>query len=299
MHLAEGVLPPPHALACAAAAAPFVWAGARQIKSVGTHRVAMTTALLFAVTLFPVPVPIAGMSSHMCAAPVLALLLGASALVVPTTLVLIMQALFFAHGGLSTLGANVLTLGVAGPCAAVGIARVLRALRAPVPAAVFVACFGADLVVYGVDGLLLAAALAEPGAFVSMTRSLLLAMAPAQLPLALLEGALSVALVKALTQREGARLPVWLRPSAPRLGPTAVAGLVLALVATHPLPARASSFAGLDEQVFEAAARQAGRTPQPLLDLEGGELGRALFGSAMLAAGFVLGRGWRRLERRS
>lgn len=304
MHLAEGLLPASCALACAAVALPFVVVGAHRMRRVGVHRVAMATALLFAVTLFPVPVPLAGVSSHMCAVPVLALLLGAWELTLPTALVLLMQALFFAHGGLSTFGANVLTLGVAAPFAAVGIARLLRALRAPVPVAVFVACASADLLVYALDALLLAFALAPVAEGTNMSTrmvaALLLALAPAQLPLALLEGALSVALIKALVQRDADRVPRWLKASpAQALGSGLAVGVTIIVALVSSAPAHASQYAGLDEVVFEQVARDHGRTPRAMLAGQGGELGRALFGGGMLAAGFVLGRGWRRLERGS
>ena len=38
-----------------------------------------------------------------------------------TFFVLLLQALFFAHGGLTTLGVNTLTLGVLGPIVTIGL----------------------------------------------------------------------------------------------------------------------------------------------------------------------------------
>ena len=122
MHIAEGILPLTHALAWAALAAPLVALSAHRVARLlregdGAERalLGMAGALTFAVTLFPVPVPIAGVTSHMCATPVLALLLGPRRMVLPAALTLLLQAILFAHGGLTSLGANVLTLGVVGP----------------------------------------------------------------------------------------------------------------------------------------------------------------------------------------
>lgn len=317
MHLAEGLLPAGHVVATSIAAVPFVawgWKGLAGGGSAGLARtraqVATATALLFAVTLFPIPVPVVGMTSHMCATPVLALLVGVRRMVVPTLLVLAVQALLFAHGGLTTLGANLLTLGVLGPACGVALARLLRGARVPALPAVAVATFAADLAVYAADALILATFVRgqSASALSSVSRAwgtLTLALAPAQVPLAALEGALSLWLVATLVRGSPDRVPEWLRGThvlAMRAG-TGVAAALFALTFSAQ-PARAAGFQGLDDQVFAAAGHTAGRSPKPLLSftraVEGGELGRAVFGAAMLAAGFVLGcgyAGWRRRDR--
>ncbi|MBX3472704.1 MAG: energy-coupling factor ABC transporter permease, partial [Planctomycetes bacterium] len=196
MHIAEGLLPAPHAGAWFGVAALCAAAGARRAAPVDdpAERRALLTlagALTFAATVLPVPVPGVGLTSHVCATPLFALLLGARALVVPAALVLAVQAAFLAHGGLTTLGANVVTLGVVGPAVAVAAARALRRLGlGPRPAAAL-ACGAASLAVYAAAATILAAALPGDRSLGADVGALLVALAPVQVPLALVEGALS------------------------------------------------------------------------------------------------------------
>ena len=125
MHLSEGILPLKHAVASSCLVSPFLIDGYRSHKrlqsldseSAQKPFLNMAIAICFAMTLLPIPVPVVGASSHMCATPLLALVLGPRLAVLPAFGILLLQALFFffAHGGISTLGANVLTLGVVGP----------------------------------------------------------------------------------------------------------------------------------------------------------------------------------------
>jgi cobalt/nickel transport system permease protein len=161
MHIAEGVLPARDALFWWVVATPaLVWGFRRDAERGGEQEPeqraleGMAVGLLFAMTSLPIPVPVAGATSHVCATPVLALLLGLRRVVLPTALVLFVQALFFAHGGLTTLGANVITLGVLGPAVAVLVARGLAGLRVPAFVAIVVACFLGNVAVYAGDTLI-------------------------------------------------------------------------------------------------------------------------------------------------
>ena len=107
MHLSEGILTLNQALVTSALALPFVYSGFAQHKKSVTSitpeerkpLATMVFALCFAVTLIPIPVPIIGASSHMCATPLLSLLFGPSIIAFPIFGVLLLHALFFAHGG--------------------------------------------------------------------------------------------------------------------------------------------------------------------------------------------------------
>ena len=292
MHLSEGLLPVRQAAACVVAVAPFVVAGIRAGRGSSAARTGMLTALLFAVTLFPVPVPVVGVTSHMCATPVLALVVGPTRVIVPTLLVLVLQALFFAHGGITTLGANVLTLGIIGPFVAFGVARLARAAGLGPRVAAGVACGLGDLAVYATAACLVGTVVGPPDDLLLNAGRVMAGLAPAQLPLAVLEGLLSAALVGVLVRQPSMRLPVWL--TGPRV--VGAAALLFVLVGVG-RPARAADYLGVDEVVFEAAAKAAGRHPGPWLDLEGTELGRALYGGAMLLAGFAMGVGWAHVRR--
>jgi len=72
---------------------------------------------------FPVA---AGTSGHLIGAAHAAVLLGPAAAIVAMTAVLLLQALMFADGGITALGANVLNLAVIAPLVAHGVYRVVR-----------------------------------------------------------------------------------------------------------------------------------------------------------------------------
>lgn len=297
MHLAEGTLPLTHAAVWTAVAVPWLAAGIARLRratEMDRALAAMAGAVTFAVTLVPVPIPIAGMSSHLCATPVLGLLLGRSALVIPATVVLAAQALLFGHGGLTTLGVNVLTLGLVGPAAASSAATLLGWIRLRGPLAVFLACALGHLAIYAVDAVALAAALARQQPFTHWLTVVGFGLAPVQLPLALLEGTASALLVGALARRRPALVPARLQhaSAAPR-----GAGLPLLLLALGLLSAgpAAGELPGADDVVFGGAVRMAGRAADaPIVGSEE-EVGRSTFLVGGLVAGIVLGRGWARL----
>ena len=132
MHLSEGILPLRDSVATTLIVSPFIIDGYRKHakKSTSTNEskpfLTMAVAICFAMTLLPIPIPIAGASSHMCATPLLALILGPRLTVLPALGILFLQAVFFAHGGISTLGANVLTLGVIGPWVTCAVFSLLK-----------------------------------------------------------------------------------------------------------------------------------------------------------------------------
>jgi cobalt/nickel transport system permease protein len=223
----------------------------------------------------------------------MALLFGWRRIIPTVAMVLLLQALLFAHGGLTTLGANILTLGAVGPLVALAVARGLIRLRVPALWATGVACLLGDAAVYLADAAIVASAL-HPHAFITTFAKITVALSPAQIPLAVLEGLVSAALLSAVVVRAPSLTPTWLRPTSSGTKTLAFSALLLAL----PTPSQAAetqSFPGLDETVFGAHAREAGQTVGPVFDLEGGELGRALFGAGMLTAGFAAGLGWARL----
>lgn len=287
MHLAEGTLPLAHAAVWTAAAAPVVvWSarGEAQAPSAPPARALASAlmSLLFAVTLFPLPVPGLGATSHICLSPLLGVLLGVRRTVWPTFVVLLLQAIFFAHGGLSTLGINTLTLGVVGPLLGAAGARALA--RLPGALAVGLACAAADIAVYTVDAAVLSLALDTHTPVARGFPALLMAFLPVQLPLAALEGLASAAVYRALARRRPALLPRWLA------GPALAAVLAVGL--------GGCGYAGIDGAVFGAAAAAAGQSPQPAwLDASAGELGLAMSILLPFAAGVVVGRSWAQLER--
>ena len=297
MHLAEGVLPLAQALAWSAVAVPVVVqsvSSEQRARREGASSVVMAGAisLLFATTLLPLPVPVVGATSHICLTPVLALLIGVRRVVWPTFFVLLLQAVFFAHGGLTTLGINTLTLGLLGPSVTVGLWALLRGLGVSSGLGVGLACGLGGLSVYVADAGVLAMALADVTAPTTTFTTVLLGFAPVQVPLAVLEAVASVGMVRMLSRRRPDLLPGPLRGMRfPSMPDTPVALLLFLAVGLA-----GCSYEGIDGTVFGATAEGAGRPPtDSIVDLSQGEMGLAMTIVILFGLGFLAGRSWERL----
>ncbi len=78
-----------------------------------TPMLAVSSAFVFAAQMINFPI-LFGTSGHLVGGTFLAVLLGPYAAILSMTIVLMMQALIFADGGLSTFGANVFNMAVIG-----------------------------------------------------------------------------------------------------------------------------------------------------------------------------------------
>jgi cobalt/nickel transport system permease protein len=133
-------------------------------------------------------VPTAGTCSHPCGTGMAAILIGPSLTVVVASIALVLQALFLAHGGLTTLGANIFSMGVMGAFTGYGVFVLAKRLGAPWVVAAFMAGLLSDWVVYAGTSFSLATALHGDGSVASMFLTILLAFVPTQVPLGILEG---------------------------------------------------------------------------------------------------------------
>jgi cobalt/nickel transport system permease protein len=207
MHLAEGILPLPWAALWTAVALPFVALALRlykrRAKSDLFYRplVAMVAAAVFLISCMPIPVPTAGTCSHPCGTGLGAILIGPWMTILVTVVALLLQAVLLAHGGITTLGADVLSMGIAG--AFVGFLAFHAALRlgARPWLAAFLAGLLSDWATYAVTALELASALHGARPFGELFLTVGAAFVPTQLPLGILEGVLSAGAVSFLYRR--------------------------------------------------------------------------------------------------
>lgn len=194
MHIAEGVLPVHWAAAWAVPAAAVVAQGLRRMKRKAGENparkpfYALIGASVFIISLLPIPVPIAGTSSHPCGTPLAAILLGPLVSTVMGGVALFLQALFFAHGGLTTLGANIVSEGIIGSFAGWSLFALGRRTGLPLFAAAFIAGFAGDLAVYLATSAELALALHGEKPLLQALASFFVAYLPTQGPLAVAEG---------------------------------------------------------------------------------------------------------------
>lgn len=194
MHIADGILPPQWAGLWWMIAIPFVALGLRSLRKRNAKDpqfkalVGLVGAAVFIISCMPIPVPTAGTCSHPCGTGLAAILIGPSLTVLITSVALVLQALFLAHGGFTTLGADILSMGVGGAFAGYAIFRLMRSIGAPFFVAAFCAGLLSDWVTYSITSVQLASALHGSASFGAAFGALLVAFAPTQIPLGILEG---------------------------------------------------------------------------------------------------------------
>jgi cobalamin biosynthesis protein CbiM len=115
LHIPDGFISAPVSLAFLAIAAFFVFIALRGAKKQLDEKVAplagLAAVFIFAMQMINFPVA-AGTSGHLIGGALAAILIGPWAGVLAVTVVLFVQALFFADGGLIALGLNVVNLSV-------------------------------------------------------------------------------------------------------------------------------------------------------------------------------------------
>ncbi|MBF0539475.1 MAG: energy-coupling factor ABC transporter permease [Nitrospirae bacterium] len=207
MHISEGILPLRWSVVWFLATSPFVAYGLyrlRQMSKVDLSfkpLVGLMAAVVFIISCMPVPVPTAGTCSHPCGTGLSAILLGPSISVLVSAVVLLIQALFLAHGGLSTWGANIMSMGVVGSFAGFLTFKALRALKINMTAAGFAAGVFADWATYITTSVELASGIRGDSPFLPLFYRLVIAFVPTQLPLGILEGAMTAGMVVLLYKK--------------------------------------------------------------------------------------------------
>jgi cobalt/nickel transport system permease protein len=115
MHAPDGFLSPPTAFVTAVISFTVVGLALRQSKQQLADRAiplgGIAAAFIFAAQMFNFPVA-AGTTGHLLGGALAAILLGPSVGVVVVTIVVVVQALVFADGGVTALGYNVLNMAI-------------------------------------------------------------------------------------------------------------------------------------------------------------------------------------------
>ena len=304
MHISEGILPMKWAGLWYLIALPFVIKGIRDIKKKTEINpnfkvlLGLMGAVIFIISCMPVPVPTAGTCSHPAGTGISAVLVGPVMSILVTSIALLIQALFLAHGGLTTWGADIVSMGVAGSFAAYFGFRILQKLKAPLFISGFMAGLLADWATYITTSFELASALCGSKSMLSLFYTILIAFIPTQLPLGILEGFLTGGMIVFVYKR---------RPDILNsLGvikkaiPACILALGLsALLLTQTDTAFAqeqSKWPGVDVNVVEKIAHKYGRPAwTPFINTDQGDLLLFVFLLAGTAGGFMAGFCWRKL----
>lgn len=204
MHIMEGFLPPMSCVAWGILCVPFAILGLAKIKRMTKKNpqvmifLAMAAAFTFVLSALKIP-SVTGSSSHMTGLGFAAILFGPSVACVMALIVLLFQALLLAHGGLTTLGANTFSMGVVGPIVALAVFVSLGKMRAPRSLAIFFAAALGDLATYVTTSAQLALVYpSESGGVFASFLKFSGIFAVTQIPLAVVEGILTVVLVNVI-----------------------------------------------------------------------------------------------------
>lgn len=207
MHISEGILPLNWAVLWFAIAVPFVAYGLYRLKEASKTDmsfkplVGLMAAVVFIISCMPIPVPTAGTCSHPCGTGISGILLGPAISVLVASAALLLQALFLAHGGLSTLGGNIVSMGIMGSFTGYLTFRVLRTFRLNMAVAGFMAGLFADWATYLTTSAELASGIKGASPFMPLFWKIVIAFIPTQLPLGLLEGAMTAGMIVLLYKK--------------------------------------------------------------------------------------------------
>jgi len=336
MHIAEGIITGGPAVAYGGVGLALMgWGAARMKRFIakrpeGKPLLGMGGVIIFFISLMPIPA-FTGTCTHPCGTPLVAILFGPAIAIALAGVSLLLQAAFFAHGGFSTWGANVLALGFFGSVFGWGTFRLARMARLPLWAAAGLGGLIGDLAVYGASGLILGTVLSrapEPQyTLVGYLVAIYAAYLPTQVPIALGEmlitglalhyawkqrpevlEALGISDAGRKKSRNGVVVAMFfllLSACSLLLVPITVAGTEGGEIPGHEasvLPAdpaagaavERSDLSGMDEVVNERLAGQAGiHVRSPYIDTESmGDLWNSLLLLAGAVCGFVAGRWW-------
>ncbi|MBE9143037.1 energy-coupling factor ABC transporter permease [Planktothrix mougeotii LEGE 06226] len=198
MHIMEGFLPVQWAIFWWVVFIPFFVWGLRSITRITRQHpetkllLALAGAFTFVLSALKIP-SVTGSCSHPTGTGLGAVLFGPAVMSVLGALVLLFQALLLAHGGLTTLGANAVSMAVVGPFVAYGIYQLVMKASGRQTLAIFLAASVADLLTYVMTSAQLALAFpAEVGGIGAAFVKFAGIFALTQVPLALSEGLLTV-----------------------------------------------------------------------------------------------------------
>lgn len=307
MHISEGLLPMKWAALWYLVALPVVAYGVYKVKVISKEdltikpMLGMMGAFVFIISCMPIPVPTAGTCSHPCGTGMAAILIGPVLSTFVASIALLIQALFLAHGGITTWGADIVSMGIVGSFSSYLVFKGLRKVGIGLVPSAFVAGVLSDWATYSMTSFELASALQGKESLWQLFYTIAVAFIPTQLPLGILEGAMTAGMVAFVMKRRPEileRLGV-LKEQGTRFKAQGIAVILLfSVVAIAPMTASAEEkkWTGVDESVVEKVAKEHGRKAwQPFINTDQGDLLLFVFLIAGAVGGFVMGYYWRGL----
>ena len=202
----EGFLPHPWWEIWFALSLPVVAYGVHKMNNIVKEQrdtlplLAVSGAFIFVLSSLKLP-SVTGSCSHPTGTGMGSILFGPWITSVLSIIVLIYQALFLAHGGLTTLGANVFSMGIAGPLVGYLVYKGSMKSGINMYIAVFLAALLADWATYAATSIQLALAFpAASGGVLASFKAFMAIFAITQVPLAIVEGAVTALMFKYFVQ---------------------------------------------------------------------------------------------------
>lgn len=128
MHIVDGALSVPVVAASGAAAAAMVAAGVRKMDYETIPRVGVMASVFFVASL--IRVPVGPSSAHLLLLALMGIVLG-WAVFPALAAALLLQAILFGFGGVTSLGANILIMGIPGIVCHYLFGRLILAMKGP------------------------------------------------------------------------------------------------------------------------------------------------------------------------
>ncbi len=314
MHISEGIITGTPMVAYTVIGIVIVGFGAHQMKKFIKEQpekkalIGMAAAFIFFLSLIPIPA-FTGTTSHPCGSPLAGILLGPFIGSALTGITLILQAAFFAHGGFSTWGANVVTLGIGGSFFGWAAFKVSRKLGIGLVASAGIGGLIGDLMTYAFAGgslsLVLSSSEGANYTFTGYLVAIYLSYVPTQVPIALLEMGFT-ALIVGYIYKQRPEVLQELKVITSKV--LSINWVIISLV-TLMVISTSNTFAndapnnhseevteiiGMDEAINEMHAENAGKEARtPYIDTESlGDLWNTIMLLAGAICGFVVGKNW-------
>ncbi|WP_434778300.1 energy-coupling factor ABC transporter permease [Neisseria sp. Ec49-e6-T10] len=208
MHIMEGFLPKEWAFAWWLVYIPFLIFGLVQMKKIvqeeGDRKILLALCGAFVFVLSALKMPsVTGSCSHPTGVGLGVVMFGPWVMSILGGIVLLFQSLFLAHGGLTTLGANGVSMAVVGPIVGYLVWKTACSMNVRKDVAVFLCAFAADISTYFVTSVQLGAAFPDPQlGMMAATTKFLAIFCVTQLPIAIAEGLLTVIIYNVITARK-------------------------------------------------------------------------------------------------
>jgi cobalt/nickel transport system permease protein len=206
MHIMEGFLPWQWCIVWWLVAVPFIVLGIIELRSMMRKDreylplLGVCGAFIFILSALKLP-SVTGSSSHPTGTGLSTICFGVFITSVIGAIVLLFQALLLAHGGISTLGANMVSMAIGGPLAGYAIYRLLKNTSVNIYITVFTVTAVADLITYVITSFQLALAYpAQIGGVMTSFAAFFAIFAVTQIPLAIVEGCVLALVFKYIVQ---------------------------------------------------------------------------------------------------